>query len=85
MRRLPVQLRLLRDAAPALQIEQVVAKTAKRCVMLLGVAPAGILAQEVEYGCERAENVVRLDVELKGILGHYSIVRGGDKKKIKRR
>ena len=53
--------------------------------MLLGVAPAGALAQEVEYGCERAENVVRLDVELKGMLGHYSIVRGGDKKKIKRR
>jgi hypothetical protein len=49
------------------------------------VSPGGVLAQEVEDGCERPENVVRLDVELEGVLGHAFSMHGGDKIKIKER
>lgn len=46
--------------------------------MSFGVAP-GVLAKEVEHGCECPEVVVRSDMELDGFLGHASSMHDGDK------
>jgi hypothetical protein len=53
--------------------------------VLRSVSPGGVLAEEVEDGRERPENIVRLDVEFEGFFGHPSIVEGGAKEKIKER
>jgi hypothetical protein len=78
-------LRLGSDAESVLQIQQVVAEALEGLVVPLCVSVLGVLAQEVEHGCERAEVVIRPDVELDGFLGHPSIVAGTDKIKIKKR
>jgi hypothetical protein len=68
-----------------LKVHEVIAEALERCVMLPGVAASGVLAQEVKHSGERAEVIVRPDMELDGFLGHASIVGGADKIKIKKR
>jgi hypothetical protein len=68
-----------------LQVDEIIAEALESCVVPLRIAALGVLTQEVNYGCERAEVIVRPDMELDGFLGHASIVGGTDKIKIKKR
>jgi hypothetical protein len=68
-----------------LKVQEVVAEALESCVVPLCVTVLCVLAQQVEHGSERAEVIIRPDMELDGFLGHASIVGGADKIKIKKR
>lgn len=62
---LEVHLRWLpHDAKAALQVDELVSEALEGLVVPLRVALLGVLAQEIEHGCERPEVVSPTDVEL---------------------